>query len=109
MKTENGYRLRKSQSGYTEYEILTYEVDACTVQGDPEQGLWDREFDGRFPTLTKAVAHCKKYKDSCDMFEIWEEWHIYEPNNYGYCIGDIVSQTVYQYKKGKLVGKDRLL
>ena len=109
MKTIDGYRLRKSQSGYTDYEILTYEVDACTYHGEPERGMFDREHDGRYPTLKDAVAHCKKYKDTCDMFEIWEEWHDYETNKYGGCIGDVNSQIVHQYKNGKLVGKDTLL
>ena len=64
----------------------------------------------RYPTLKQAVAHCKKYKDTCDMFEIWEEWHDCEPSRYGgYSIGDVNSQIVHQYKGGKLVGKDTLL
>ena len=110
MKTTDGYTLRRSQSGYSDYEIKIFSVDACNYQGNPEQGLFDREYDGRYPTLKQAVAHCKKYKDTCDMFEIWEEWHDCEPSRYGgYSIGDVNSQIVHQYKGGKLVGKDTLL
>ena len=49
MKTTDGYTLRRSQSGYSDYEIKIFSVDACNYQGNPEQGLFDREYDGKIP------------------------------------------------------------
>ena len=111
MKTTDGFTLRKSQVSWSyPYEVHKYLLDECNIQGNPEQGLWDREDVGTFKTRKKAEAYIKRHKDSCDKFELWDEWYECELNEYGEAVeGDKISQSVYEYKNGKCVGRDSLL
>lgn len=110
MKTTDGYTLRKSYDCSYQFEVHKFTVDACTAQGDPDAGLWDRECVKHYANLKDAKKYVMAHKDKADMFEIWDEWYTCNLNTFGDAVeGDLVSQTVYSYVKGKLINKDTLL
>lgn len=110
MKDKDGFTLLRNKDGHSEYLRREYLVDGYNVQGDPEQGLWDRYELDTCRTMAEARKVVCRHKGMYDKIEVWANLYEADIDKYGWThTYSTIGQSVYTFIKGKQVKKETLL